>query len=273
MPITLTEFGLIAGSTEPPPDPGAYGPGADSLGVLLAAAAGMVDVMGAGADSFGILAGAAAGTFTAGGMSTVFFDTFTVSSDTPVVSHTPDTGTSWTLAIDTTAAAATLNCIATTDDLKASANVNSAKMGLIASPAPSSADCDVTIVLSSGGPAGGDDPIFLLARWQDSSNFYALCLYQSARTGDDFFIYKVVAGTVTLIGTCTAPFDETATNTIKFELRGTALKGYKDGSLLVSATDSSITAAGACGIGYGNIVSALDDVGTAWRITSFKVEA
>lgn len=202
---------------------------------------------------------------------TRFQDTFTVGSNTALTSHTPDIGTSWTLLIDSTAGAVVVNAVATTDFATASANSSSNKIAYRADYTPASADMDVIMTLSGGGPSGGDDPIMLLARIVDASNFYALVLYQNAKSGNDFFIYKVVAGTATAIGTA-ASFDETGSETVMFSLRGTSLKGYKNGVELVAATDSTFTSSGMGGLGYGNIVNSIDDIALAWDVTSFQID-
>ena len=78
---------------------------------------------------------------------------------------------------------------------------------------------------------------FYMARyWGDSS--------------DSWQLYSAVAGSFTLLGSSAqALTDETAYN-VKLEMIGTAIKLYKEGSStpLISATDSSITAAGKAGV-------------------------
>lgn len=64
------------------------------------------------------------------------------------------------------------------------------------------------------------------------------------------YIYKIVAGTYTLLGSASWSPASGTTYRLKLEMVGTAIKAYIDGTLKVSVTDSSITADGRAGL-YG----------------------
>ena len=101
-----------------------------------------------------------------------------------------------------------------------------------------------------------------MARLTASNNFYFIAMAEGSP--GYFRLYKRLAGSDTQIGSSGAPtiLDNTW-YTIRFDLQGTALKGYFSNVLQASATDSSITAAGSIGpLGGG--------AGTSYSIDNLK---
>lgn len=189
----------------------------------------------------------------------IFNDTFTDTNGTALTAHTPDTGTGWTEEERTGTA------IQQIDSNAASPSANEASVRHIysAQPDPGTPDYDVefTIVAMSGA----DDPFFLVARFADANNYYSAGAYNDGT----FKIFKKVSGTVTELDSFSGSFANG--DTFKFELRGTALKLYKNGSEQCSATDSDLTSAGKAGFGAGNAWAANDDVGSAASVDDFSV--
>lgn len=112
-------------------------------------------------------------------------------------------------------------------------------------------------------PDGG-----LAIRLLDNSNYYLLACRDSTgiSAGNNLQIYKKIGGTYTsLVGPSAISFTTGTPHTISFEIVGNTLNGYFDGSLIVTATDSTITTAGLCGMRSGTGGSAVYDSFT-WPI-------
>ena len=115
---------------------------------------------------------------------------------------------------------------------------------------PSSPDYDVQagIVLRTDDNVSD---IGVVGRMDTSANtgYWA----QYATSANAWQLYKFVAGSATQLGSNVA---QTLTAgqeyTVKLEMRGTAIKVYVDGSLIITQTDSAITAAGRAGFELQN---------------------
>jgi hypothetical protein len=106
---------------------------------------------------------------------------------------------------------------------------------------------------------------WIIRRYQDASNFYALLLYGTGST--TAHICKVMGGTPSDL---TSALVLTAANDVwKFELIGSTLKGYQNSTERLSVTDSEITDAGLVGLGWGALRNGGDDINTAWDCTTF----
>lgn len=133
-------------------------------------------------------------------------------------------------------------------------------------PNPSTQDVDVSATMNNVTSGGDPRPFYLVARYQDASNYYAAGVYRAA-AANDAKMWKKVAGTVTELASGDTGI--AVSDVLKFELRGSTLKLYKNGGEILSATDGAITAAGKAGIGMGNGLVATDDIG-AWAISAFS---
>jgi hypothetical protein len=109
----------------------------------------------------------------------------------------------------------------------------------------------------------------MFARYANSSNWYGAFIKSGVAT--DVGICERVGGAAIscLSGASASPV---ATDVYKFELRGTALKLYENGVQVVSVTDSSLSATGSPGLGFGNCTdTSTDDINTGNRVDDFTV--
>jgi len=185
-------------------------------------------------------------------MAIIFQDTFTeAGSDTLLQNHTPDTGTSWTIVIDSVA----------DNDLEVESTGNylkcdsaSSKDGMLYTADVTYPSANYTVEVDNTNVDTLDDYQILAARIQDANNMYVL-----EWLNDRFILYKRVAGSWTTLDTAVSP-SVIDGDTIKLEVIGTAIKGYINDVEKVSATDASHSAAGKAGIGVGDIVTTGGDM-------------
>lgn len=121
--------------------------------------------------------------------------------------------------------------------------------------------------------ADADDPHWLLARVQDSSNYYVAGTYVAAATSDKV-IGKKTGGTYTELGTADTGLSDN--DKIRFQVQGTALDLFHDtesgfAAAVISVTDSDHSAAGNNGLAYGNIAVSTDDIHTDWQHDEYDV--
>lgn len=197
----------------------------------------------------------------------IFSDSFTGSNGTDLVSHTPDTGTSWTEAIDT---AGNLNIQIQSNQARASAFSESNTLAYVANPASTHADMRIEAKFA-GLPTSNDDVFKFVVRYQDSNNFYA-CVF-SWDSGNAYAVWfdKTVGGTVTdLTGGATPTI--VAGDTVACQIEGTTLKILVNGTTILTDSDTSISTAGKAGMYLGAYhLWPTTDVNTAWVIDDFKV--
>jgi hypothetical protein len=203
-------------------------------------------------------------------MGIVIYDTFTEASNTALTSHTPDTGTSWTEEYNTSGS--TIIRVNGAND-QAEATVYEANVGIIviANPGTSNADVDVEVTLNAIKTSGGND-IYLLARYQDTSNFYALRLQPDTQSNYAELLV-VSGGAYTSIVTATPGL--AASDVWKLELRGTTIKGYRDSGAgyveVLSGTNSDISAAGEGGLAWGDVGPVGGSISADWKLDNFTV--
>lgn len=177
-------------------------------------------------------------TVTAAGATIFLTDTFTdTDNDALDSAHTGEIGATWTehSSVNTGDAIITSNRIRSTG---ANASIH------YASGLPSSADYYVeTVIFQAGSTIVGFGPA---GRIQTGANTCYFARYISASTRWELF--KTVAGASTSLGTFTHTTANSASYTIRLQMIGTAIKVYKDGVEIISATDGDITAAGRAGI-------------------------
>ena len=196
-------------------------------------------------------------------------DTFTEAANTNLESHTPDSGGSWSEVVDT-AGTLVVSVVGATDNLGISSGANSQRVIHTVSWTPTSNQYDVSATYVTEG--GADDPVWLIARYTDTTHFYAGGWYLSSANPDMKIVLCNGAsnGTV-LVSSNSAP---ATTNVVKFEIRNAAKKLYLAGVETCSNADDTLTGTGVCGIGWGNIDSAVatDDAAAAGlRIDDFTL--
>lgn len=131
---------------------------------------------------------------------------------------------------------------------------------IYASGTPSSADyyveADYIIYTDSQGP-------LLCVRMSTTAQTYYGVRYQ----GEQYVLSKFIAGVEAWIGTPWAPASpHRGTHKLKLDVLGTAIKVYVDGVLVISVTDTSITAPGKAGLASP---FATQDVGSGKHIDNF----
>lgn len=158
-------------------------------------------------------------------------DTFTGTAGTDLAAHTADTGQTWTNVDGVNIFLDGANGVYT----------YSAPGLYTISFTPSTADYDVTCAFED---LGGGTPAYtqgLVARFDESNNYYLLSYHNGA-----FAIQKTIAGTVTTIGS--PAYYSTAATTVTFSMRGSSITASIGGTVVLTATDTDLTAAGKAGI-------------------------
>lgn len=198
---------------------------------------------------------------------TIFQDSFTEGSDTALSSHTPDVGTSWSLVWQT-GASSKATVIASTDRCRTDATVANSGVMYSADATYSTADYEVSAVISAGWT--GTNKLYLIVRMQDQENMYALRIGTGA---SNTRMYKKVAGTWSAIGSFMT--DPSIGDTVKIRVSGTTLTWYINGTLKDTQTASDHSAAGKAGIAMGGgaeLAAATDDLLNTSAIDDFLVK-
>ena len=107
----------------------------------------------------------------------------------------------------------------------------------------------------------GNKQLYLIARYQDASNWYAAGLnVQNSSASTQVEIAKMAAGSLSRPGQVKKPIVmDTTWYTVRFELVGSTLTVYLDGELVKQVTDTAFTA-GKIGLFTANKSFELDDV-------------
>ena len=103
---------------------------------------------------------------------------------------------------------------------------------------------------------GTDRYVALMGRYTDTSNYYFLTL----RNSNKLDIRRIKSGTVTTLASVNYTVATGTWYTLKLEIVGTTLRGYVNGTLLVTATDSGGLTSGKVGIGGAYAGTHFDDV-------------
>lgn len=203
-------------------------------------------------------------------MSVIFSDSFTEAANTPLTSHTPETGTGWVEVFNTTGTGY-LVVTAATDSVGASADINSSGAGCRSNPSPSSAEYDVQATMSAdeGAAETGTKPTGFFFRWIDNDNSYFLFHYPNAHANNAENLYKRVGGTNTLLAS--VDVTEAAGNVYKLEVRDATKKLYINGSEVLSTSDNALTGAGACGLFVGGAFGITGHFRTPYQWDNYSV--
>lgn len=199
----------------------------------------------------------------------IFSDTFTGDNGTDLVSHSPDTGTSWQEVVDSNG----LSWIELRDDncrANSSGTVSSNSIAYVANPAPSTPDMKVVFTLNAF-PTSADDILLVYARYQDNNNFYSIGIAPDSGDTKSVWLQKTVSGV-----TGDALDGGSATiaigSTITFEVVGTNLTMKVNDVTQLSATDSAISSAGKAGLHFGAYDAWTDaDISSLYRVDDFEV--
>jgi hypothetical protein len=197
----------------------------------------------------------------------VVFDAFTELSDTLLQNHTPDTGSGWS-RIQVNSAVASFTIESSTNRLKPTANVNDAGVIYIEDTSLNHADYEVSMDLLVQDTS--DDNIWLIARYQDSDNFYGVKWTTSTANCS---LHKKVNGVFTQLGLTPNIAPQTGASDLTLRVVGNKITVVNGGVIKLGFVDSDISAAGKAGIAGGNIGQlATDDFDATWRLDNFKVQ-
>lgn len=199
-------------------------------------------------------------------------DLFTEAASVAITSHTPDVGgaASWSEGVDT---ASTIINVASTGLALPAANVDNAHIIVVNTPTTAPPTTDYAVKITPDNYTGTTAPMCAVGRFVDANNYYWGCVY-GAGANPDVVLGKRVSGISTLL----ASADCSPTKTVfALDMTGTAISFSGTGSggaCALAATDSSLTATGKGGMGWGNLThNSGDDVRTANAITTFTLTA
>ena len=143
----------------------------------------------------------------------IFLDEFNGTSLSLVSTRTPDTGTGYTLVLNGNGS----GDFEIVSSVRARTNqgVENSTILLTFEPAPTSPNYDVGFSLNAWPTSATDDPVGVVARYQDASNYYAVVIYNSVAGTSNCFLTKMVAGTPTDLDSGTV----TLSTGVAYELR------------------------------------------------------
>lgn len=192
-----------------------------------------------------------------------FYDTFTDTNGTALDSHTPETGTGWTMRDNSGS-----NMEIQGGEVTGDGGLNDGALYTATATYPSD-DYDVTAVIGTADTSS--DTFSIVARWTDNDNMLAL------RYNEDVFaLHKKVAGTWTTLANPGAlgllPVDG---DTVGIRVVGNVAKILYNGGEAMTVTGlDSVLETGVAGVGIGGgLVNRVDtDDVSAQTITSFQIK-
>lgn len=148
---------------------------------------------------------------------------------------------------------------------------------IVTPPAPLVLGTDyyVEFPLTSEAHASGQSFTYIMLRRTAADTFYGAGWYHRS-VANDTYLFKVVGGVYTqLVNTdgnfIGDPDNAAQQDMIRFQVSGTTLSLFKNGVVVVSATDAAIAGPGLPGIGMGNIRDAGDRVDSSFATIGFTV--
>lgn len=197
----------------------------------------------------------------------IFSDTFTGDNGTDLVSHSPDTGTNWQEVVDT---AGTLNIQIQSNQARSSTSSSNNSIVYVANPASSVADMKVTATMTALS-TGNDDPVGLVLRYQDTSNYYG-CMIQTTTAPERVVWFDRRVGGVYSDAIGGDLVNISANDVVSCSVIGTSLEMRVNDAVVVSTTDSSLSAAGKGGIYLGDYPACgTCDIVTGNTLDSFQI--
>ena len=187
-------------------------------------------------------------------MTLILNDTFTEGSDTRVDLHTGETGATWAPAASDQSGGVLYYPIvdAGSDELRGGNTANN--QHFYASASPANADQKVTAAIRRRGSSTGQWSGLVLrmdvAAGPGALTGYVL-FYINAAT-PYFRLYKIVAGAGTQLGSDYVYTLPAADTDVDFYAVGSDIQVYLGETLIISATDSAITAAGKLGVRFSD---------------------
>lgn len=184
-------------------------------------------------------------------MALVFQDNFSLGTDNvDIVGNTPDVaGTDWLSLFNDSGIGNVIWSLPAGDN--ASSSLDETDVGILLHAnygTVGSASLDAELGFANKRNEV-DKITFIVARYIDSNNFIAVNI--SAHSSQKVRLYKVVAGTTTLLGTSTNT--PSAGDTIKLQLRGSTWKVFFGAVEEISITEAALALRGKTGFGAGDI--------------------
>jgi hypothetical protein len=199
-------------------------------------------------------------------MPIIVSDTFTVGANASLNGRVPNTGSAWAYI---GGGGDNVQAIATTDTAGPTTNLTNSWNYYLSAPSPAVDDYDVAFTLTTLA-TGATQPIWLLSRFVDATDdYYAAGIYPGGAAADKKLV-RYAGGVGTEIGS--GDTGTTANDVFSLEIRTGTQTLKRNGSTILSASDTALTAIGACGIGFGWVGTAsADDVSSTWRFDNYTV--
>lgn len=166
-------------------------------------------------------------------------DSFTDAAGTDLTAHAPESGGGWSL-YDNVGVTSTSPKINAAGRLYNQGTTSTARFGT-----PPSANYYVEAVIDFVS-AVASETVGITAR--DSGNTTTLDCYIFRWSGGNWQLFKTVDGTTTQLGSNVPDALTSGSRTIRLTVNGSTISGSVGGSVVVSVTDTDITAAGKAGI-------------------------
>lgn len=203
-------------------------------------------------------------------MPIIFQDTFVETSDTALTSHVPDIGTSWVQVLLT--GTFVLQVIAATDDLSTSGSGGSNGQLCKINPAPSVAEYDIEYVLNTVDAGAAGRSWGAVAKISDGSatDYYRTKHLPTGHASPDCELMEMAGGTKTSLGTVDTGL--TVGDVFVLEIRNNSQRLLKNGTPILTASDTTLSAAGDIGFAAGQIKTGdTGNINTVWRWDNFTV--
>jgi hypothetical protein len=110
----------------------------------------------------------------------------------------------------------------------------------------------------------GDDYNYIVVRYQDSDNFYAIEFIEGSNV---CVLYKVIAGVWTQMGSSFTIVDD---DVLELEAEGSTIRAKVNFETVTSGTDSTHSSEGKAGLGFGDLRDPLGDA-SLQSVSSFRV--
>lgn len=203
-------------------------------------------------------------------MPIIFQDTFTEASDTALTSHVPDIGTGWVQVLLT--GTFVLQVIAATDDLSTSGSGGSNGQLVKIDPAPSVAEYDIEYTLNTVDAGAAGRSWGAVAKISDGSatDYYRTKHLPTGHASPDCEIMEMAGGTKTSLGTVDTGL--TVGDVFIFEIRNNSQRLLKNGTPILTASDTTLSAAGDIGWAVGQVKTGdTGNIHVNWRWDAFTV--
>jgi hypothetical protein len=197
-------------------------------------------------------------------------DTFTVASDTAIASHTPDTGTGYTVVSDTTI---TPPVVQATDDFVEKASLeNDTEYVASAEPDPDTDEYYVEgLIVNAPGDLITSSYTFGFFARRDATDRYMMQILPESHIEASHKILKDVSGTPSLLASSDVggTVNDACNQFYQFRITDARKSIVREGVELCSTTDDTV-AGGDCGFGWGNWFPDGNHTASSWAMDDFR---